>query len=272
MFYIFSTGSITIPANSSVDLSNEMYSNNPIELDRLTLYFNAPSAVRENVFVNFKPFQNVKWEFHQDLVPIDYIYSTPQFPYILKEKIRLHKNNLQIKLVNNNAVAVTLCIAFFGSILVPSSLIYDIDRTKKRDYNYQITDPVIGSAVTVSKYGVVTLPVSVPPTPFTGSAYFLNNYEKYFEITDLTGWLSSFYETLFTMQLETYSIPLVNRATYLSQVFGTPDQPFKLNEIIPMAYNEKLIINFQHSQIAPVAPFPVGLNFHGNLYRLKEEN
>lgn len=266
MFYVFSTGIINIPPGES-NFSNIMFSQFDIELTKLTLYIDAAvtQVQRQNTFVNLKPQGDTKWEFDSDYVPIEYIAGTPQYPYILKEKILLYQNYLNLKFQNNNAINIPVCVAFIGINKDFRKDRFNYDPTTKRNYNYQLNQATVGSAITINN-GVANLPAAV--IPYNGSASFLNQYEPYFEIDKLWQWLTPPLDAAVQFQLDRYSIPIMSNPTPIAQLFGTADQPFKLDSPIWMKNNERMLVTFTHNTLIPPS-FPVSLNFSGNLYQEK---
>jgi hypothetical protein len=236
-------------------------------LNRVTTMFasTTTAAQRRNVFINWRAQggnNSVDWEFDSNYVPLDLVFGTPSYPYRLKKKIELKDNYIDLKVLNNNAAAVTFCVAYFGRLLEECTLPTIPPNAVYKDYNYQVTDAVVGTGVTVTN-GVATLPVAAPT--FTGDVFFRNNYGGVFRMNKLWQWQNSALDTTMLMRLENNTIPLINRATYVDQIFGTPELRFDMEDELLMGWNEKLILTLSHTEVAPVAPYPVCFDFNGNL-------
>jgi len=267
MFYIHSSGIVTINANTSVTLNEQFFTSRHIKLDRLTAMVESttPAGAKEDIYVNWRPQggdNTIDWEFDRDYVPLDMIYGTPQYPYILSRNLELEDNYIDFKIFNNNAFNVTLCIAFIGKLIDPNDRKINKSLLERPDYkfhNYQIEEGVVGSGINVSRYGVATIPAGV----VRAQAFFRNDYGSAFRINQLWQWLRPAVDISFNMRLEDYSIPLTSNNVYVDQIFGSSDQRFDLKEDILMDFNEKLIMEFDN----PMAlANDISLNFGGDLY------
>lgn len=274
MFYCFSSGILTIAAGQQINLGNDnpsidgvasrLYTTYPLLLNKITTdFFSAGGGLQENVFVNWRINGTGDWYFNTD-VPLQSIYGTPQFPFILDIPIAINNQYIEMKIINTNAVAIQLDIAFFGAVLVDSTQPRIPDLKTKRPYNYQISDS--STATVTIQNGIVTLPAAPAPLPFTGTVSMINSYDDYFELTKIWSWLPLALSERITIRTDSYNLPLINNPTYVRQIVGQSNQPFELPDSIWIKKNERIYIDIRHDEIAPVAPYPMYINFHGNLY------
>jgi len=279
MYYIYSTGVRTLAPNTAVNLSSiaEMYTTYPIQVNRLVLSAQMSAGDINNVLVNWRPSTTSKWYFHED-VPLRHLFSSPQFPFWLNSPIQLYQNYLELILQNNDlAGTLTYCIAFFGIIGIDRATQIKVDKKSKRSYVYPINIPGPNS---ILANGVVIMPAAVPPAPFTDTVRLQNTYDDVFDIKKMWQWPTTPWDTTVIFRLDSVSVPLINQATFMSQIFGTADLPTFLHpehtmefdgrtfrEEIQLDLSESLVINLSHNQIAPVAPFSISPVFDGHLYR-----
>lgn len=263
MFYVFSTGIITIPANTKINLSNTMYSDFHIKLTELTTVVDAGVGSRDNILVNWRIQKQVKFHLNADS-PIDHILGTPQYPYILKEPIEFERNYLELIINNKNANAVTLCIAFIGTIFADRVVDLNYDKASASYYNYQLTD-AITSSINVSD-GKATLPIG---PNFSGTVATYQTYADYFEIKELNQTLFIPYDTTISFRVDRTTVPIINKPIYTTNLFGDSNQKYKMKDSLWLKNGENLYVDVTHNQIAPFAPFDISFNFGGFIYNEK---